>query len=84
MEQTQRFRKKVEKNPAFGASIIGLSEAMTHALRQNNAVDVYENYFEGAEGESTADALEAPEAKATHVYRWALCVDTPSYVSYLI
>eukprot|EP00041_Stephanoeca_diplocostata_P018513 m.387773 g.387773 ORF g.387773 m.387773 type:complete len:650 (+) comp21037_c0_seq1:201-2150(+) len=69
VEQTQRFRKKVEKHPAFAASIVGLSEAMDHALRQNNAVDVYENYFEGAQGDAAADVVEAPEAKATHVYR---------------
>jgi dynein intermediate chain 2 len=38
-----------------------------HAIKQNNAVDIYEDYFLGEE--SGVDSAEAPSAKVTTVFR---------------
>lgn len=38
-----------------------------HAIKQNNAVDIYEDYFPG--GEVGMDSAEPPSAKVTTVFR---------------
>jgi len=45
MEATSRFRKKVEKDEAYQKTIIGLGSKVEQIIRQNNAIDVYEEYF---------------------------------------
>jgi dynein intermediate chain 2 len=66
-DQVSRFRKKVEKTPEFQQQIIQTGLTMEHAIRQNNAVDIYENYFE-SESENVAVA-EPPSIKTVNVYR---------------
>ncbi|KAG7260997.1 hypothetical protein CRUP_018333, partial [Coryphaenoides rupestris] len=51
MEQTIRFRKKI----------------MERCIKQNNAIDIYEEYFE--DQESADDAQECPSAKTINVFR---------------
>ncbi|KAI9006926.1 WD40-repeat-containing domain protein [Hyaloraphidium curvatum] len=46
-EQTARFRKKVEKDEGFAKSVKSLAETVEHAIMQNNAIDIYEEYFPG-------------------------------------
>ncbi|RXG60804.1 Dynein intermediate chain 3, ciliary, partial [Armadillidium vulgare] len=46
-DQKLRFRKKIEKDEGFIHSVLQLSTRMEHCIRQNNAVDIYEGYFEG-------------------------------------
>ncbi|ESN96476.1 hypothetical protein HELRODRAFT_156024 [Helobdella robusta] len=46
MEQVIRFRKKVEKEEGYLRSMADLSKRMEHCIKQNNAVDIYENFFE--------------------------------------
>lgn len=40
---------------------------MEHCIRQNNALDIYEEYFEDAEVE---ELDEAPSGKTINVFRW--------------
>ena len=47
VEHTIRFRKKVEKDEDYIASISRLGTSVEQFIRQNNAVDIYEEYFSG-------------------------------------
>uniref|UniRef100_A0A7N6FGR4 Dynein, axonemal, intermediate chain 2b n=2 Tax=Anabas testudineus TaxID=64144 RepID=A0A7N6FGR4_ANATE len=67
MEQTIRFRKKVEKDEGYMNSILQLGSIMEHCIRQNNAVDIYQLYFE--DEEEVEESLEPPSAKTINVFR---------------
>ncbi|EOA93759.1 Dynein intermediate chain 2, axonemal, partial [Anas platyrhynchos] len=67
MEQTARFRKKVEKEENYVNTIVHLGTLMEHCVRQNNAIDIYEEYF-GEEEEAEMED-EAPSAKTINVIR---------------
>ena len=45
MEATGRFRKKVEKDESYQRTIVRLGGLVEQIIRQNNAIDVYEQYF---------------------------------------
>lgn len=66
VEQTIRFRKKVEKEEHYMNAIQQLGSVMEHCIKQNNAIDIYEEYFEHLEIESTE---EPPSAKTINVFR---------------
>lgn len=42
---------------------------MEHIIRQNNALDIYEDYFADIEVEGTD---EPPSAKTINVFRWII------------
>lgn len=64
VEQTIRLRKKVEKEPSYGETIKVLGEKLEHCVKQNNAIDIYEEYAQ----EHTGDMSEqAPSAKTVNV-----------------
>ncbi|XP_060933496.1 dynein axonemal intermediate chain 2 [Limanda limanda] len=67
MEQTIRFRKKVEKDEGYSNSVLQLASVMEHCIRQNNAVDIYQEYLEDEEEEE--DIQEPPSAKTINVLR---------------
>lgn len=66
IEQVMRYRKKVEKDENYVGAIMNLSNLMENCIRQNNAIDIYQNYFEDVEVES---ADEPPSAKTINVFR---------------
>ncbi|XP_078510369.1 dynein axonemal intermediate chain 2 isoform X5 [Lissotriton helveticus] len=67
VEQTIRFRKKVEKDENYLNTMLQLGSVMEHCIKQNNAIDIYEEYFEE---ETTVEATdEAPSAKTVNVFR---------------
>eukprot|EP00118_Oscarella_pearsei_P004729 m.20661 g.20661 ORF g.20661 m.20661 type:complete len:748 (+) comp28058_c0_seq1:430-2673(+) len=66
VEQTIRFRKKVEKDETYVSMIQKLGETMEHCIKQNNAVDIYEEYFHGV---NTVVSNEPPEAKTINMFR---------------
>ncbi|XP_068602941.1 dynein axonemal intermediate chain 2 [Brachionichthys hirsutus] len=66
-EQTIRFRKKVEKDEGYISSILQLGSVMEHCIRENNAVDIYQDYFEDEEEEE--ERQELPSAKTINVFR---------------
>ncbi|XP_072293377.1 dynein axonemal intermediate chain 2-like [Eucyclogobius newberryi] len=54
IEQTVRYRKKVEKDEGFVNSVTQLGKVMVHCIQQNNALDIYQEYCtEEDKGEST-------------------------------
>ncbi|KAG7491374.1 hypothetical protein MATL_G00003000 [Megalops atlanticus] len=67
MEQTIRFRKKVEKDEHYINTIMQLGSHMEHCIKQNNAIDIYQVYFE--EDEETEECEEQPWAKTINVFR---------------
>lgn len=67
VEQVSRFRKKAEKTDTFKHSVLSLSEAMEHAIRQNNAVDIYEDIFENTD--AAVEVVDAPVAQPIKVFR---------------
>lgn len=66
VEQTIRFRKKVEKDEAYVQTIQHLGEVMEHCIKQNNAIDIYEEYFTGEVADHSG---EPPSAKTINVFR---------------
>ena len=86
VEQTIRFRKKVEKDEGYINVVMRLGtvswdecnalakqncwflmKGMEHYLRQNNAVDIYEEYFSNYT--STKVASDPPSTKTISVFR---------------
>ncbi|KAG8441706.1 hypothetical protein GDO86_010769 [Hymenochirus boettgeri] len=67
MEQTIRYRKKVEKDDRYIATITQLGSVMEHCIKQNKAVNIYEEYFEEAEELEGTD--ETPSANTVNVFR---------------
>lgn len=45
-EQVARFRKKVEKEEMYVQQVLALGEKMEQCIKQNNAIDIYEDYFD--------------------------------------
>ncbi|XP_011898184.1 PREDICTED: dynein intermediate chain 2, axonemal [Cercocebus atys] len=68
LEQTIRFRKKVEKDENYVNAIMQLGSIMEHCIKQNNAIDIYEEYFNDEEAVEVME--EAPSAKTINVFRY--------------
>ncbi|PNJ87611.1 DNAI2 isoform 1 [Pongo abelii] len=67
LEQTIRFRKKVEKDENYVNAIMQLGSIMEHCIKQNNAIDIYEEYFNDEEAVEVME--EDPSAKTINVFR---------------
>eukprot|EP00947_MAST-08B_sp_MAST-8B-sp1_P000862 g862.t1 len=61
-----RFRKKVEKDEDFRTTVKCLGPVVDKCVRQNNTIDIYEEYFEGAMVDHSS---EPPSAKTLAVFR---------------
>jgi dynein intermediate chain 2 len=78
VEQTIRFRKKVEKDEVYMQIVQDLGSKMDHYLKQNNAIDIYEDYFH--QGEPLLGDVP-PTAKTINILRDPL--DTKRTVSHI-
>lgn len=65
-EQTSRYRKKQEKDESYMLQMRGLIKSCEHAIFQNNAVNLYETYFEDME---QVDLKEEYTCKTLNMYR---------------
>jgi len=65
-DQTARFRKKVEKDEEYIREVKTLADAVEHHIKQNNAIDIYEDYFSGEHADHSS---EAPSAKTLSVFK---------------
>lgn len=63
-EQTARFRKRVEKEEEYVHAIKNMSANIEHTLRQNSAIDIYEEYFATMQEEHTTDPPSAKNLTA--------------------
>ncbi|CBY38589.1 unnamed protein product [Oikopleura dioica] len=67
MEQVARYRKKVEKDEAYIQTILKLASIAEDVIRSNNAIDIYEDYFNEEEDDTDYDAT--PRARTVNVFR---------------
>ncbi|XP_072501682.1 dynein axonemal intermediate chain 2 [Notamacropus eugenii] len=67
LEQTIRFRKKVEKDENYINAIMQLGYVMEHCIKQNNAIDIYGAYFDEEDVVEVSD--EVLSAKTINVFR---------------
>ncbi|KAL1392808.1 hypothetical protein pipiens_012211 [Culex pipiens pipiens] len=65
-ELTARYRRKQEKSEAYLNQMKGLGKSMEHAILQNSACDIYQNYFEDIEQH---ELIEQFTSKTVHVYK---------------
>ncbi|XP_062715648.1 dynein intermediate chain 3, ciliary-like [Aedes albopictus] len=65
-EVTARYRRKQEKSEAYLHQMKGLTKTMEHAILQNSACDIYQNYFEDIEQH---ELIEQFSSKTVHVYK---------------
>ncbi|CAH1393429.1 unnamed protein product [Nezara viridula] len=73
-EQTLRFRKKIEKDEMYTHSILQLLLPMEHCVHQNNAINIYELYFEDCED---SDMVEQQAFRTVNVFRDPLPIKRP-------
>ncbi|NXG08462.1 DNAI2 protein, partial [Sakesphorus luctuosus] len=65
-DMTTRFREEVERDEIYTRSILHLGTLMERCIRQNNAINIYEEYF-GEDEEQEEE--EIPSAKTISVLR---------------
>ncbi|CAO1431949.1 unnamed protein product [Diamesa serratosioi] len=65
-EQTSRYRNKQEKDVAYTVQMKGLIKSCEHAIIQNNAINLYETYFQDLK---SADFKEEYSSKTLNLYR---------------
>lgn len=65
-EQTTRYRRKIEKDELFINQVMNLTKPMEHCIFQNNAINIYETFFENCE---QAPLLEPCSSRTLNVYR---------------
>lgn len=65
-EQTTRYRRKIEKDDLFITQVMGLTKPMEHCIYQNNAINIYETFFENLE---PAPLLDPCSSRTINVYR---------------
>ncbi|KAJ3116690.1 Dynein intermediate chain 2, axonemal [Phlyctochytrium bullatum] len=66
VEHTIRYRKKIEKDEEYIKSVQVMGNQMEHCIKQNNAIDIYEEYFVDM---PDSTVVEPPSAKSLNVYR---------------
>ncbi|XP_048411502.1 dynein axonemal intermediate chain 2 isoform X3 [Stegostoma tigrinum] len=67
LEHTIRYRKKVEKDENYVYTLMQLGSLMEHCIKQNNAINIYEEYFDDKE-ESVERFIEPSSAKTINVF----------------
>ncbi|XP_055031865.2 dynein axonemal intermediate chain 2 [Misgurnus anguillicaudatus] len=67
VEATIRYRKKVEKDENYQNTTVQLASLMEHCIKQNNAIDIYQEYFE--DEEVLEESEEQPLAKTINIFR---------------
>lgn len=65
-EQVERYLKKANKDSSTKMAVQTLGFIVDTCIKQNNTIDIYENYFEG---ESVDVSSEPPSAKGLAVFR---------------
>ena len=63
---TNRFRKKAEKDEEYKGSVKYLGPIVARCMKQNNTIDIYQEYFEGVNSDHSS---EPPSARGLAVFR---------------
>lgn len=67
MEQVARYRKKVEKDENYIRVIHELADICEDVVRQNNAIDIYQEYFDTVDDIDERDSM--PRARTINLFR---------------
>uniref|UniRef100_A0A7S3R946 Uncharacterized protein n=1 Tax=Dunaliella tertiolecta TaxID=3047 RepID=A0A7S3R946_DUNTE len=65
-EHTIRYRKKIEKDEDYIKTVTALGADVQDLIKQNNAIDIYEEYFTGQWADHSA---EVPSVKTVTVFK---------------
>ncbi|KAH9281265.1 Dynein intermediate chain 3, ciliary [Echinococcus granulosus] len=65
-EQVQRYRKKIEKDELYTVTLHALASSVEHCIKQNNALNIYEEYFNDIDYDASE---EPPSARIVNVFR---------------
>ena len=65
-EQVERYLKKVNKDTKFKSTVKHLGALVDSSVKQNNTIDIYEDYFAN---ETVDHSSEPPSAKGLAVFR---------------
>ncbi len=65
-EHTIRYRKKIEKDEDYVRTVTLLGGEVEQLVKQNNAVDIYQDYFVGV---TTDHSAEVPSVKTLTVFK---------------
>ncbi|VDN98350.1 unnamed protein product [Rodentolepis nana] len=68
-EQVLRYRKKLEKDEQYTTILHSLANSVEHCIKQNNALNIYEDYFNDIEYNASE---EPPSAKIVNVFRYGI------------
>ena len=64
--EPKRALKEIEKDEEYVATIAALGAEVEDLIKQNNAIDIYEEYFAGSQADHSS---EQPYAKTLTVFR---------------
>ncbi|XP_060520250.1 dynein axonemal intermediate chain 2 isoform X2 [Cylas formicarius] len=64
-EQTKRYRRKIEKDENFSHTMMQLFKSMENCILQNNAINIYQQYFSDVEA---TPLVERSTARTVNVY----------------
>jgi dynein intermediate chain 2 len=78
-----RYRKKIEKDEDYIRTVVQLGAAVEGLVKQNNALDIYEEYFAGIDGQHSSEppsartltVLKDPTTSSSGVQRPVTCVN---------
>ncbi|XP_058792515.1 dynein intermediate chain 3, ciliary [Phymastichus coffea] len=73
-EQTVRYRRKIEKDELYIHTMLQILPPMEHTVLQNNACNIYEQYFDDTEA---AQLVQRTYCRTVNVYRDPLAVKRP-------
>ena len=80
VEHTLRYRKKIEKDAAYIKTVMAAGATVESLIKQNNAVDIYEEYFQGQVFDHSS---EQPNACAITYFKDPCKVSRPAtYMSW--
>lgn len=65
-EQTKRYRRKVEKEENYAHTLMGLCKSMENCVLQNNAINIYQQYFSDVE---PTPLVEKSSARTVNVFQ---------------
>ncbi|KAK9877826.1 hypothetical protein WA026_020059 [Henosepilachna vigintioctopunctata] len=65
-EQTKRYRRKVEKEENYAHTLMGLCKNMESCVLQNNAINIYQQYFSDVE---PTPLVEKSSARTVNVFQ---------------
>lgn len=65
-ETTARYRRRIERDDEYVSAVLTLCPKLEHLVKQNNAIDLYQHYFEGLPQQ---EPIEKPNVNLCNEYK---------------